>query len=128
VACVARVRGQVLDDPALLARSIRDGETIQLRGEGIALLETLSLTLDRVRSFPPELEPSMLETWKPDVPLELEYLSGAVVRSVGAGRATRYTRPPTARSALSASCFTRTGQNQSVDSFGSRRRQRLPAS
>ncbi len=84
VACVARVPiGQVLDHPALLAHlKAAMAETIAVaRAKGIALPGDIeSLTLDQMRQFPPSSKPSMLEDMEARRPLELEYLSGAIVR------------------------------------------------
>jgi len=59
--------GQVLDDPALLARlKVRWPKPLQLRGRSIALLDIEALTLDQMRQFPPSSKPSMLEDMEAD--------------------------------------------------------------
>jgi 2-dehydropantoate 2-reductase len=84
VACVARAPvGQVLDDPALLTRlKAAMAETIAVaRAKGIALSGDIeSRALTQLRQFPPGAKPSMLEDMDAGRPLELDYLSGAIVR------------------------------------------------
>ncbi len=84
VACMARAPvGRVLDDPALLAQlKAAMAEAIAVaRAKHVALPDDIEkLTIDQQRQFPANAKPSMLEDMDAGRPLELEYLSGAIVR------------------------------------------------
>jgi len=84
VACVARkATGAVLGDPALFAE-FKDavGEVAAVaRASKIDLPpDIVDATVATMRQFPPDAQPSMMEDLVAGRPLELEYLSGAVVR------------------------------------------------
>jgi 2-dehydropantoate 2-reductase len=84
VACMARKpTGPVLNDPALFAE-LKDaiGEVVAVaRAKKIALPPDIeAATIATTRQFPPDAQPSMMEDMVAGRPLELEYLSGAVVR------------------------------------------------
>ncbi|MCW5770168.1 MAG: 2-dehydropantoate 2-reductase [Rhodospirillaceae bacterium] len=84
VACVKRQPvGPVLDDPetfALFRQAL--AETVAVgRAEGVALPDDIeAATIAQMRQFPANAKPSMLEDLEAGRPVELDYLSGAVVR------------------------------------------------
>lgn len=84
VSCVARATmGQVLGDPVLLARlKAAMAETIAVaRARKVALPGDIeAATFAQMRQFPDHAKPSMLEDIEAGRPLELDYLSGAVMR------------------------------------------------
>lgn len=84
VACMARVAvGEVLSDPALLAElKAAMAEVVAVaRARGIGLPTDIeAATFAQMRQFPGDAKPSMLEDLEAGRPLELEYLSGAIVR------------------------------------------------
>lgn len=84
VSCMARATiGQVLDDPrarTLLVAAAEEAAAVG-RANGIALEDDIAGLVDaQTRDMPREGRPSMLEDLEAGRPLELEFLSGAVVR------------------------------------------------
>jgi 2-dehydropantoate 2-reductase len=84
VACTARVAvGPALSDPALLAElKAAMAEVVAVaRARGVAMPDDYeAATLAQMGQFPANAKPSMLEDLEAGRPLELEYLSGAVMR------------------------------------------------
>jgi 2-dehydropantoate 2-reductase len=84
VACLARATiGQVLDDSAayaLLLAAVREAVAVA-RARGVAVPgDAEELVQSQVRDLPRDGRPSMLEDLEAGRPLELDYLSGAIVR------------------------------------------------
>jgi 2-dehydropantoate 2-reductase len=84
VACLARATiGQVLASPearALLLEAAEEAAAVG-RARGVALpADTAGAIAAQTRDMPPDGRPSMLEDLEAGRPLELAYLSGAVVR------------------------------------------------
>jgi len=84
IACMARAPiGKVLGDPALLAdlKGAMAEATAVARARGFAPPADIeAATLAQMRQLPDGAKPSMLEDLEAGRPLELEYLSGAVLR------------------------------------------------
>jgi 2-dehydropantoate 2-reductase len=84
VACMARATiGQVLDDPAARSLVVQAAEEVAAigRAEGIDLPADIAGLVDRqVRDMPRDGRASMLEDLDAGRPLELDFLSGTVVR------------------------------------------------
>ena len=84
IACVKRrAVGELLADPESLAMfNAALAESVAVaRAEGAKLPEDIeAATLQQMRQFPPDAKPSMLGDLEAGRPVELDYLSGAVVR------------------------------------------------